>query len=444
MWRKVKSEIKPVFALAGITLKEAVRSKLFFFVLIVALLAILGVSSLEAVGLENTLKLMREWVVLIIVGTCIFLSIFLAAFSIPFEIESKRIQTVLSKPVSRGAYFISKVLGFILVICVIFVILGASGALMLSIVSSKLEKSAAIDTNNRLSFKPANITIFGDTSYVRSTGTKADPGLVLTDPHKSGVSLNFKIDNFDDFFADNCAYLDFTASLRVKAYRQLNAKSFLISAKPPGMLEPIFERTLDFKDPMRYRLKLPREIFSKTGETVITFEFTEYPYAVLITPESVRITGIAVPFLSAVAKTLISQLGKIIFIISIVCLFSALFSPYTSVLVGLAMWFLCNQVEKIPQAISFLQRQIEFDTARKAKSWLDVVSNAFMQSGLNDLLLGLTKLIPDFKRFDIFWNFIAGYDSSFAASLGALGYYSMWSIGAVFLGYILFSFIDFS
>ncbi len=115
-----------LWAVALLTFKEAIRRKIFLIVLIFAVALIGSAPFLPAMTGESRLRLIEVWSVRAAFGFSLILAVFLAGFSITGDIETRRIYTLVSKPIHKVTIFMGKFLGFTLMIAAF---LGATGVI---------------------------------------------------------------------------------------------------------------------------------------------------------------------------------------------------------------------------------------------------------------------------------------------------------------------------
>lgn len=112
-----------VFAIAKNTFTQMVRMKVFYFVLIFALLIIGAIYVFGRISLDHELRQIKD----VSLGAMrLFAGIFAivgTALLIPRDIEDRTLYTILSKPVPRFEYLLGKLLGMIFLIGVSLVIM---------------------------------------------------------------------------------------------------------------------------------------------------------------------------------------------------------------------------------------------------------------------------------------------------------------------------------
>ena len=121
-----------IWALATNTLTELVRLKVFYFLLIFALLLIGSSAFLIRLSFQDQFQMLKD---LSLGSMSIFtslLAILATAGLLPKEIEDRTLYTVLAKPVSRLEYLLGKLLGVYLLLLITILLMGLVFFVMLS------------------------------------------------------------------------------------------------------------------------------------------------------------------------------------------------------------------------------------------------------------------------------------------------------------------------
>lgn len=100
-----------LFVLSKNTFKETIRQPVYAVIITVALLIFLIIPSLSMYTMDDDNKLLREMGLSTLFLASLFISIFSASGAVGEEIEKKTVLTVLSKPVQRPIFIISKFFG---------------------------------------------------------------------------------------------------------------------------------------------------------------------------------------------------------------------------------------------------------------------------------------------------------------------------------------------
>ena len=120
-----------IWAVASMTLKEAVRRKVFAILILFAIALLSGALFFPSIPLEGRLRLMEVWSLRAATLFTAIVGLFLAGYSLPSDFEQKRIYLLVSKPVSKSAIFAGRFLGYVLLLAVFVLTLGAVTILFL-------------------------------------------------------------------------------------------------------------------------------------------------------------------------------------------------------------------------------------------------------------------------------------------------------------------------
>ena len=132
-----------LMAIAWTAFQETLRRRVFYIVLLLAVLFLVGISSqmffmrmahqagetaiITQIGREMMQAIFQAWQV-----AAIFLALFLGAIAVSAEISAKTIVHVMSRPVKRWVYLLGRWLG-VLLFLIGFVTVGIAGALGISL-----------------------------------------------------------------------------------------------------------------------------------------------------------------------------------------------------------------------------------------------------------------------------------------------------------------------
>ena len=117
--------IARVWALATNTLTELVRLKIFYFLLIFALLLIGSSVFLLKFSFQDQFQMLKDMSLGAMSIFTSLLAILATATLIPKDIEDRTLYTILAKPVSRLEYLLGKLFGVVLLLFIFMVIMGA-------------------------------------------------------------------------------------------------------------------------------------------------------------------------------------------------------------------------------------------------------------------------------------------------------------------------------
>ncbi len=125
--------IRRISAIASVTWTELVRLKVFYFLIIFALLVIGNSFFLARFSFEEEFQMLKD----ISLGAMSIFSSLLAILAtstlLPKDIEDRTIYTILAKPVSRTEYLLGKLTGVFLLLALAVVLMGAVFAVVLTL-----------------------------------------------------------------------------------------------------------------------------------------------------------------------------------------------------------------------------------------------------------------------------------------------------------------------
>ena len=117
--------IPSIWRIAKITVAEARRRRVLQAVIALVVLILLSMTFFSSVTPEEQAKMVIDGGLAAIAVSGILLAIFVAAFLIPNEIESRTVYAILSKPVRRFEFVLGKYLGALIVLAAVVAIMTA-------------------------------------------------------------------------------------------------------------------------------------------------------------------------------------------------------------------------------------------------------------------------------------------------------------------------------
>ncbi|NUN47747.1 MAG: ABC transporter permease [Candidatus Brocadiae bacterium] len=108
----LRSPAGPVLAMAGLTLRESVRRKVFLTIAVFAVVMVGATALLPAIDPRDRVALIQTWAQRSITFFGVLISVFLAGVSLPEDIEEKRVFMLLTKPLSRWQLLTGRFAGF--------------------------------------------------------------------------------------------------------------------------------------------------------------------------------------------------------------------------------------------------------------------------------------------------------------------------------------------
>ena len=142
-----------VAALARNTFTDLVRQKVFFFLLIFALVVIGNSSLLAKFSFQEEFQMLKDVALGAMSVFLSLLAVLATANLIPKDLEDRTIFTILSKPVPRHEYLLGKLLGVAALLLLSTLVMGA---LFLTVLLLR-EQSVLAETRNSFSGSPADL-----------------------------------------------------------------------------------------------------------------------------------------------------------------------------------------------------------------------------------------------------------------------------------------------
>ena len=106
-----KTQMRPILAIAGTTVGEAIRRKVLLIILLIGLVFLFVAPGLGVLSTRSETTVLKSVMLGIIQLTAAVIAIVLTVYMIPNEVERRTIYTILSKPVQRWQFLVGKYLG---------------------------------------------------------------------------------------------------------------------------------------------------------------------------------------------------------------------------------------------------------------------------------------------------------------------------------------------
>ncbi|MDP6957294.1 MAG: NADH-quinone oxidoreductase subunit J [Planctomycetota bacterium] len=111
-------------AIALLTLREAIRRKIFLVLIIFAVALLSSMTFFASVDPSSRLRLLEMWSLRSTVFFAALVAIFFGAFTLPADFEEKRIHMVATKPIGKSTFFLGRYFGMAITIALFVAILG--------------------------------------------------------------------------------------------------------------------------------------------------------------------------------------------------------------------------------------------------------------------------------------------------------------------------------
>lgn len=142
-----------VVAIGRNTFTELVRQKVFYFMLLFALIMIGSSSFLAKISFQGEFQMLKDVALGAMSVFLSLLAILATAMLLPRDLEDRTIFTILSKPVPRFEYLLGKLLGVIFMLTLSTLLMGG---LFLAVLLMR-EQVAILDTQRSLAGSPSEL-----------------------------------------------------------------------------------------------------------------------------------------------------------------------------------------------------------------------------------------------------------------------------------------------
>ncbi|MGQ9847163.1 MAG: ABC transporter permease [Bacteroidales bacterium] len=113
-----------IFTIALNTMREIIRDKVFYTILALGSIAILGIKLITPLTLGEEVRLIRDFGLSMISMMGILITILISTRMVYDEIQRKTIYTIIPKSLKRWEFIIGKYMGFVLAIVIVVLALG--------------------------------------------------------------------------------------------------------------------------------------------------------------------------------------------------------------------------------------------------------------------------------------------------------------------------------
>jgi hypothetical protein len=137
--------IRRIAAIAAVTWTELVRLKVFYFIIIFALLVIGNSFFLARFSFEEEFQMLKDIALGAMSIFSALLAILASATLLPKDLEDRTIYTILAKPVSRFEYLMGKLAGVFMLLALAVILMGAVFAAVLVLRTQIVLQAAATE-----------------------------------------------------------------------------------------------------------------------------------------------------------------------------------------------------------------------------------------------------------------------------------------------------------
>jgi ABC-type transport system involved in multi-copper enzyme maturation permease subunit len=440
-------------AIVLLTYRESIRKKILLVLIIFCIGLIVSSVLFPVVSPSARVKLVETWTFQSITFFGVLIAIFLAAVSIPSDIEDKRIFLILTKPISKETIMIGKLAGFILTTGIIILLMGLAGLSYIRLVAffspaakEALEISQQIKADE-FYFQQSPV----EPSKQNSNGSLEglyNKNLEVTLLGESTNFVAYKFNNLNKYLASDTKV---KASIKLKVGEEKGRASSTLMIK---ILNPITNEVaaqnieIAFKQPEI--IQFDRKLVDKTGEVRI-YLYRDNPVSYITAdPESAVILSSPCNFEWSFFISLAIIFLQIILVLvfSVTC--STFLSGYVNIFLNMFLYFCGSGMQFLQSSLDLMKLSI---TEQIKQTNLTEIANQLHQHSdapiplwlmqISERVLGVVlRIIPDFSLFNAWDNLLKGYAVRFSEYSNLLEYLFIYSVIMLFIGVIAFRLRD--
>ena len=379
-----------VWAIALMTLKEAVRRKVFSILLLFAVALLSSVLFFPAVNLEGRLRLIEVWSLRAASLFTAIVALFLAGFSLPTDFEQKRIYLLVTKPVSKPAVFLGRYLGYALLIAVFLLGMGVISVLFLRAV----QLMAGKDFPPLVAYPRVGASSFG--------GVDSHP-LQWDEPFQAVTAGG------DRALVWTFSGLDrgeFGEGIRARARLYLGSPTdrfrtegrVRIKVRNPRETRTVAEVSLNTNEERDF--SIPADLVGPEGAIDVLFEAMDADGFAAGTRERLLLYRPSASFELAFARGLGLVFLQSLLVLSLTLMTSTLLSAPLSILMGILLYTVGSAHSYVAEGARDIDKSLEEArlSGGKRRTPEDIDPTVLRVSTF--LSRGVLAVVPDFNRFD--------------------------------------------
>jgi len=439
-----------LLAIILLTYRESLRKKILLVLVLFCIGLIVSSAFFPVVSPSARIKLVQTWTFQSVTFFGILVAIFLAAVSIPSDIEHKRIFLILTKPVTRETIIIGRLIGFILTTAVITIIMALVGLGYIRLVSFfSPEAHGALEINQRIKsnqFYFQQALSSGSLNGLYNTAEKGNE-LEVTLEGEGNNFAAYEFNNLNDY-----SFLDkVRAEINLKAGEGLGKISSTITVK---VVNPTTKEEATQKLDITYRrsevVQFDRGLIDKVGDVRIFFYRTNPGSYIKVGPASVMLlspqSSFEWNFFLAFGIVFLQIVLVLIFCVTCSSFLSGAVNIFLNMFLyfcGSGMKFLQDSLETMKQ---IMLAQIKKENLAEVASQVHRHSDSDMPLWLmqlsDSILNNVLRIIPDFSRFDVWDNLLKGYTINISEYTYLLEYVFIYLVIMLGIGMVAFRLRD--
>lgn len=445
-----------LLAIILLTYRESLRKKILLVLVLFCIGLIVSSAFFPVVSPAVRIKLVQTWTFQSVTFFGILVAIFLAAVSIPSDIENKRVFLILTKPVTRETIIMGRLIGFILTTAVITIIMALVGLGYIRLVSVfSPEAQGALEVNQRIKSNkfyfqqapslPAEASAQTGSGSLNGLYNTAEKGRELE------VALEGEGNNFAAYEFNNLN--DYTFSDKVKTEINLKAgeglgkisSTILVSVVNPTTKEEATQK-LDITYRRLEVVQFDRRLIDKAGDVRIFFYRTNPGSYIKVGPESIMIlspqSSFEWNFLMAFGIVFLQIILVLVFCVTCSSFLSGAVNIFLNMFLyfcGSGMKFLQGSLETMKQTmIDQIKRQNLTEVASQLHQHSDSDMPLWLMQLSDSILTNVLRIIPDFSKFDVWDNLLKGYAINISEYTHLLEYIFIYLVVMLAIGIVAF------
>lgn len=448
-----KMNIRQIFAIAGLTLKENLRSKIFLALFLAGIIIITVSITFPVIGgLEDKIKLIESVSLQTITFFSMLIGAVLASTSLPKEIEDKSIYSIATKSVTRLSIIFGKAIGFVYIIGITIILLGGMSIILIRYTFSKV----VAERDNTLNLNDIGLT---NSKALIKIGEEFYPLLIS---RKEIGSVDFSINgefrttpggiNWIEGGGKAAAVWDITGlkGISLGKYIEVDMGLYLEGGTASIPLEVNISNTAtnltetsiaDVSTDKRVMLKIDSQIAKGTDQIILTISPKYSGHYIGLRKEDIKIFGGYSSFECNFFKAILIIFLQTVLIIFIGIAGSTFLStPAVSMLLALFIFFCGYMIDYTKDIFNVMNIQHLHNHSNEIQHVAKEPGAAFklFSYALKNIFDLINLIVPDFNRFNIEAYILNRIDIPLKKVLTLLSYASVYlfaciGISAIFI-----------
>ena len=423
-----------LLAIIILTYRESLRKKILLVLVLFCIGLIVSSAFFPVVSPSARIKLVQTWTFQGVTFFGILVAIFLAAVSIPSDIENKRVFLILTKPVTRETIIMGRLIGFILTTALITIIMALVGLGYIRLVALfSPEAQGALEVNQRIkpdkfyfhqsssapsldSLRPIGSPVGATSASLNGLYDTAQEGQEL-EVALEGEGNNFaayEFNNLNDYtFLD-----DVKVEINLKTGEGLGKVSSTILVK---VVNPTTKEEATQKLNITYRrtevAQFDRRLIDKAGDVRIFFYRANPASYIKVGPASVMLLSPQSSFEWNFFKAFGIVFLQIVLVLVFCVTCSSFLSGPVNIFLNMFLYFCGSGMKFLQDSLETMKltmleqvkRENLAEVAGQVQRHSDGDIPLWLMQLSDSILSNVLRIIPDFSRFDVWDNLLKGY-----------------------------------